>query len=444
MAEVVAKVFAGFLGLAYVSGYLIVSAHLEALDIRNSGVTIVRAKYIWMGFLYLLPLLFLSAVTALMWINPPGFFEKLLWRFSRKTQTAPAYKNRYPYTVLLTTLLVGVRMILFTPRSREESVIWIFIAMLLLLVFQIAHRIELHQAGHLRTVAAHLKAMIESGNRPQATVEAADRRDLMVRCRNRTRDIKETVFYFYSIPVAGMAYYAAHQWWPSLPELPAALMRTPWADAFQFGTFAAALTCLHMQASTAFQRDAEGGRISLNAPSPYLDLADEPGEDVSAKRARWVVRTVIMMVLYFASIHGFAHLIYPLIPVERGGGRYATGTVVDVCMRPSDVRLTVWFTPVSRTVSSADFCLGGTLIEDAIVLEQEPDTLYIASVHDAGVGRAPTQACGLLSWHEETNGPGVLALGAPGVIGVRDKDSVKHFCASQTLAKPIPYKKPQP
>ena len=42
MAEVIAKVFAGFFAIAYVSGYLIVGAHLEALGIRSSGVSIGR------------------------------------------------------------------------------------------------------------------------------------------------------------------------------------------------------------------------------------------------------------------------------------------------------------------------------------------------------------------------------------------------------------------
>jgi hypothetical protein len=69
-----------------------VSAHLEALGIRSSGLSVVKAKYIWMGFLYLLPLLFLTAITALVWLSPPASFRKLLWRFER-TGRAVTYEN---------------------------------------------------------------------------------------------------------------------------------------------------------------------------------------------------------------------------------------------------------------------------------------------------------------------------------------------------------------
>ena len=111
-AEALAKAFAGFFALAYVSGYLIVSAHLEALGIRSSGVSVVKAKYIWMGFLYLLPLLFLTAITALVWLTPPPSFRTLLWRFER-TGRATTYKNRYPYVVSFMVMFLGSRMVFF-------------------------------------------------------------------------------------------------------------------------------------------------------------------------------------------------------------------------------------------------------------------------------------------------------------------------------------------
>jgi hypothetical protein len=134
--------------------------------------------------------------------------------------------------------------------------------------------------------------------------------------------------------------------------------------------------------------------------------------------------------LFFASIHGFAHLIYPLIPVERGGGRYSTGTVVDICMRPTGSAYLVWAVPPSvQTVQPGGYCTEGVIIQDAVLLEQEPDSLYVASVYDPGVGKPVTNQCGLNSWHEGINGPGVLALSVAGVIGVRDRDTVEHFCA---------------
>lgn len=434
-AEALAKAFAGFFALAYVSGYLIVSAHLEALGIRSSGVSVVKAKYIWMGFLYLLPLLFLTAITALVWLSPPASFRKLLWRFER-TGRAVTYENRYPYVVSFMVMFLGSRMIFFTPRWREETACWLFVAMGLLLLFQIVHRIELYQTDNL--VSLRKAAIAAFGQTTHAeTKKARERHDRMVRCRDRSRDFKEIIVGLYIIPLSGTIYYVAMELcWPQLPHLPHALTTPPGSDVFTLFAFAAALICLHMQAATALHRDSLSGRVSMNEPSRYLselagaEVAPTP-EDISKQRARWVVRTVMLIVLFFASIQGFTHLIYPWIPVERGGGRYSTGNVVDICARPSENTFATWIAPPNAVaVRPVDFCTAGVAIQDAVVLEQEPDTLYVASVYDSGIGKTMTAQCGLDNWHEGINGPAILALSMTDVIGVRDKDTVEHFCAA--------------
>jgi hypothetical protein len=193
-----------------------------------------------------------------------------------------------------------------------------------------------------------------------------------------------------------------------------------------------------MQAATAFHRESVSAAVSgiMNESSLYLNElrhlppTTAPAEDPSMQRARWVVRTVIIIVLFFASIHGFAHLIYPLIPVERGGGRYLTGTVVDLCVRPPG-RMFVTLTGPDLPPTSAplEFCALGLRIPDAIVLEQEPDALYVTSVHDPGVeGGAISSRCGLDKWHEGINPPRIMAFNSADVIEIRDKDSVAVFC----------------
>jgi hypothetical protein len=434
-AEALAKAFAGFFALAYVSGYLIVSAHLEALGIRSSGVSVVKAKYIWMGFLYLLPLLFLTAITALVWLTPPPSFRTLLWRFER-TGRATTYKNRYPYVVSFMVMFLGSRMVFFTPRWREETACWLFAAMGLLLSFQIVHRIELHQTdelGSLRRATVPIFGTTTDAKKRHARQQ----HDRMVRCRDRSRDFKEIIVRLLIIPLGGTICYVVTQlFWPQIPHLPCAITTPPGSDVFTLFAFAAALICLHMQAATALHRDSLSGRVSMNEPSRYLsemagaEIESTP-EDISKQRARWVVRTVMLIVLFFASIHGFAHLIYPSIPVERGGGRYSTGNVVDICVRPSENTIVSWMTsPNAVTVRPVDFCTTGVTIQDAVVLEQEPDTLYISSVHDSGIGKTMTAQCGLDNWHEGINGPAILALSVTDVIGVRDKDTVEHFCAA--------------
>jgi len=68
--EGLVKLFAAFFGAAYVCGYLIASSHLEELGIRSGSVNMIRAKYIWLGFLYLLPLFVVAVATSLFRLNP--------------------------------------------------------------------------------------------------------------------------------------------------------------------------------------------------------------------------------------------------------------------------------------------------------------------------------------------------------------------------------------
>lgn len=77
VAESLIKAFAAFFGFAYICGYLIASSHLEELGIRSGSVNMIRAKYVWLGFLYLLPLLTIAAGASFHRLNPTKFFENM-------------------------------------------------------------------------------------------------------------------------------------------------------------------------------------------------------------------------------------------------------------------------------------------------------------------------------------------------------------------------------
>jgi hypothetical protein len=81
------------------------------------------------------------------------------------------------------------------------------------------------------------------------------------------------------------------------------------------------------------------------------------------------------------------------------------------------------------------FCLNGVSINDVVVVEEDPDTLYVASVYDQGIQNPASTAksapsCGVQNWHEGINSPRILSLSKSAVIGVRDIDTVEQFCKS--------------
>lgn len=80
-AEVVAKFAAAALSITYVSGYLIVTSHLETYGIHLGSSEFLRTKYIYVGFQYLLFLVLVACV--FMWLGRglARLFERLFQRF---------------------------------------------------------------------------------------------------------------------------------------------------------------------------------------------------------------------------------------------------------------------------------------------------------------------------------------------------------------------------
>jgi hypothetical protein len=146
IAELLGKVFAAFFAIAYASGYLTFADHLEELGIRDSGANIIRAKYVWLGFLYLLPFLSLSALGALLWMmTPPKLVQKFPWVFPRPNLRKHKYTNKYSQIVVVTTATLSARMMFFDARWREDSSWLMCITVGSLLAYQLVHRVELLQ-----------------------------------------------------------------------------------------------------------------------------------------------------------------------------------------------------------------------------------------------------------------------------------------------------------
>jgi hypothetical protein len=435
--EGLVKLFAAFFGAAYVCGYLIASSHLEELGIRSGSVNMIRAKYIWLGFLYLLPLFVVAVATSLFRLNPTNFMKSLSSRFHRRKKRTTSYANRYSTIVLFTVVMICWRMMFFDAQLREETAWLICVVIIAFLLYQLVHRMEVFQADSLDQLT---RSEFVFGRTTLADVRKKERDITHIRlCIDRSHDFKDAFWLISLLSLLWSAYYIlARVLFPWLPY-PKAELLVQYSDVFTFVSYACTLACLQIQLSTAFHRDTlRDSAASLLGPadrSIYSGIRDPaPGPELqSRKRARWVARTIVLLVLFLASIHGFTHVVYPLIPPQRGGGDYLQGAVADVCMRSPEI-LTGGPVPAGvQTVRAETFCPSGILVQDVIILEEDADAVYVASVYDYGVKSSEAQigaapSCGLQEWHVGTNGPRVVSLREPSIIGIRDKDTVEHFC----------------
>jgi hypothetical protein len=442
--EGLVKVFAAFFTLAYICGYLIASSHLEELGIRSGSVNMIRAKYIWLGFLYLLPLFIVAAMTSLLRLNPTNFLRNLRSRFHRNRRRVAPYRNRYAIVVLLTVVTICSRMMFFDAQWREDTAWLVCIAIAAFLSYQLVHRIELFQTATLDQLS---KSTFVFGKTTFANVRETKNDAIhMSLCIDRSHDLKDILCLVSLLSFLGTAYYVLMRtefhWLPH--PYYGFLFRH--SDFLTFVSYICTLACLQIQLSTAFHRDSltdtAAVRLGPADRSIYSGTEnDGPAPELlSRKRARWVARTVVMLVLFVASIHGFTHVVYPLIPPERGGGNYPHGTVADVCMRSPDLLITASQPPTTEIARDGSFCASGVLLQDLIILEEDSDAVYAASVYDRGMHssegeKAGPLNCGIQEWHVGTNSPRVMSLRESDLVAIHDKDTVEHFC--ETAERPI-------
>jgi hypothetical protein len=429
--ELLTKTATGLLAAAYISGYLIVADHLENFGIRTSGVNILRAKYIWIGFLYLLPFMLLTLITASFWLFPPKWFQKVVLHPATILGRPYVFWNKYPYLIFAVFWVIGVRLIFFTAERREETSMLPCIMLVLLVLHQAIHRIELFQTEAKSSIAVKQNALLQQNSEIN---EAAASRLVRLNeeyvkidsCIYRSHRIKDAVCYCALIPFLAIVYYQLRHILPiSLRPL-----HIVWAqshsDAFTLIGFISTVIALHMQAATAFHSQSPSGAA---AASLFFPIAN----DKARQRAAWVLRSVIMVVLFLASVHGFTHVVYPQIPVHRGGGKYLDGTVVDVCLKPETNIFGINLNPTATPARSSGTCPSDIVVGKVVVLEEEPDALYVASIYDNGMRRVLQDVhsgdrCGVGSWHEGTNAPHVITLYTASIIETREIGRVAEVC----------------
>lgn len=84
-----------------------------------------------------------------------------------------------------------------------------------------------------------------------------------------------------------------------------------------------------------------------------------------------IERTTITMILIFLGTYAFAYRIFPLIPIEKGGGNYYYGNNAQLCFPTGDKLKTI--RQISPQVLSADYCSAPVR-----VIEATDSMIYVA------------------------------------------------------------------
>jgi hypothetical protein len=133
----------------------------------------------------------------------------------------------------------------------------------------------------------------------------------------------------------------------------------------------------------------------------------------------WIIRVSILIVLYVGTVLGYAHFIFPRIPVEKSGGDYTTASIVTVHLRRSD----------------GSACGPNKECSGLVVIEETPDVVYLAQVDDTGTHETQMKShCGPLIWKRglvQDGGPyrpRLIEISQRQIISVEETGSVQEFC----------------
>jgi len=92
----------------------------------------------------------------------------------------------------------------------------------------------------------------------------------------------------------------------------------------------------------------------------------------------WAVRILMFAILYIVSVFGFAHRIYPFIPVEKAGGNYSTAKPVYIHLAEN-----------TDACSSRDLKNSILSTSKYIILEEDANWIYVAPLYGDGNGDGP-------------------------------------------------------
>ncbi len=172
--ELVTKIGAPFLGLAYISGYLIVNTYLSSFGINGDAIQVFKSKYVYVGFLYVLLLLsvvLMFTVVKKAWdlayfyahpaatsdekpkvsivnlettnIPPPPMCPIYMWTTQERDRKTSKLKEwSFMLWVLLVAALVipiNVELILFNSNSYKDHMVVQFALLCAVILYQVTY-----------------------------------------------------------------------------------------------------------------------------------------------------------------------------------------------------------------------------------------------------------------------------------------------------------------
>jgi hypothetical protein len=385
-AQLAAELGAVFIGLAYVSGYIIVNTYLGSFGISGDSGGLVKAKYIYVGFLYLLFMcgfvLFFAAVKKLLdWVVarywpgayadeqpnncPPELIEK------HKTITPESFLV-WVGVALVFEIPIALQITFLQPRHVKD-----FLLVQLALLCSVFLYQGTYYRGYREYKWDRASSLVLSTRRWSLGLEtvAACFVLLTLVSRQSIATIAAgyghlSILWWVAIPVAPVLLLiwifrplfltttermhleaGGHLGWSWIRRWPPkafvlfmvffCLIATPTIRGYwvrwwiiQAGTLFMAITVLcgvpvlSLQANQ--RRDREVLRPTGRKPVWSVAPLPQHEDDKTERWVRWILRCTSVVTLYVMTTLGYAYVVYPHIPVQKAGGDYTTSPVVQI------------------------------------------------------------------------------------------------------------------
>jgi hypothetical protein len=496
VAERIAKVSAGCLAAAYVSGFLIVNISLSTYGIGMSGGDVIKAKYIYIGFLYLAAFSICTLLFALHHAAFPPLTIQNGIRVPANYITRAVERTKQPKTarwvaiVCCLLISVGARLT-YVDRARYDDLMYhLNFELLLILAYQILFAVDAFgSVGYHKSIKRSFLF--------ELVVTACIVSLFVLPLLTRTPiSVALAVLTCLILSVAGLLFARWKRLWGSAEN-------QKFESLMRGVTVAIALIAILelgvvlMIAYSAHPQSLKTvlnffpvwqtpwlQRVYLAASAPivamllsfcilhlliYMTYLIEQGRSCDSEDRgtapmipMWIIRTVPVVALVVISVQGFAHNIYDYIPVSRGGADYSTAQISSICIA-NPARLTSQHagieaakltspTPDTPTPTSHDntelagndenTCKDGVLLKHQIILEDNADNYYTASVDDYGPKpeeddvepphrlslAARQRQCAPFLWRHHRYLPSVTTLNRADVLWVIDEGSASHRC----------------
>jgi hypothetical protein len=382
VAELTGKLGAGFLGLSFVSGYLIVNTYLSSFGIREDAGDLFKAKYIYVGFLYLLFMsvivLPFAAVKQAMDIWSPASGGNGEGKDSSAEQDKQVIITRESFLVWILVVMafeipISLQITLLQPKNVKDFLLIQLALLCAVFLYQLTYyrsynddewdrlsRVVYHRRWCCFGIEALIGVVIIASLFARQMLP-----NLAAAYRGHTAWQLATPFlvtFFLTwmlkplfLTVAETAAMDAREksswkWlkrkWTVIfisSAFAVCLLAAPalvhyWIRWFliQTGTLVAAITVLCGVVVLSIMANQRRERDAARRKKPDPEEQKAVAHEQTGRWIRWILRVSSVVTLYVISTLGYAYVVYSHIPVQKEGGDYTTSPVVRVTLKPPE------------------------------------------------------------------------------------------------------------